>query len=449
MEANNSKVCRENRADVLKQMEEFTAKIKAEGRIMSEEERTQFDELDKSQEGLLAQAESFERLERVDQLTSQTLPEIRASLLDSSYKASNRWERQIEERNDAIAGWLYHGSKKDKPQYWRAAERLGINVESPDMRFDWLPQTLYPQRAVNVIGTPNLGGNTVAVDTSLMSQIDISLKQFGGILNVANVVRTPTGANLPWPTTDDTVNPGQIDAEAAPIGDQAVAFGQNVMSSYRIDSKGFVKVSWELENDSAVDLASLLGELLGIRVARAANTYWATGTGGGTQPKGVLTGLFVGCTTAGPTAITYADIQTWYHSLDPAYRNMPGTCFMFHDSVYQILGNLVDTAGRPLLMSSLSGVSDSIPERLKGKPIVLNNSFPAFAANTAVGAYGDFKKFYIRLVTGDSPESGMHMVRLVERFADAGQTAYLAWFRTDSLLSDAGTHPLTALKVHV
>jgi len=451
----NALQCREKRGEVIANMTALKDKVKGESRNFTKDEMTQFDEWDKQQEALLANAESFERMQRCDDLVKpQTVDnyERRSAFLNDGVKASNRWERQVEERNNAVLGWFLHGSSKTKPEYWRAAERLGMNLGSPEIRFDWHKDTLDPkreQRTINVSGTGNLGGDFVATENMLMKEVDLALKAYGGILNVASIFRTPTGGAMPWPTVDDTSNVGTIDTEAASIGDQNITVGQKSLGAFRVGSEGFVKASWELEINAAVQIQQLVGQILGERVGRGANAKWASGAGS-TEPTGILTGLTVGQTSAANNAVSYLDVLGWFHSIDPAYRNRPGCAFMFHDSFYEQLGALLDTNGRPLLQSSLEGVAQGLPETIKRKPYYVNNSFPSFAANTVVGCFGDLSKFYIRLVTGGtSNEGGYHVVRLVERFADQGATGYYSWMLTDSLLSDAGQHPVKSFKVHV
>ena len=60
------------------------------------------------------------------------------------------------------------------------------------------------------------GGYTVAEDFS--GALERSLLAFGGMRQVATVRRTSTGADMPWPTMNDTANKGVILAENTTIG---------------------------------------------------------------------------------------------------------------------------------------------------------------------------------------------------------------------------------------
>jgi HK97 family phage major capsid protein len=55
-------------------------------------------------------------------------------------------------------------------------------------------------------------------------------------------------------------------------------------------------------------------------------------------------------------------------------------------------------------------------------------------------AFGSLDKYLIRRV------KEMSVLRLVERFADYGQVAFLGFARYDGNLLDAGTHPVKYLQ---
>ncbi len=445
----NSKALREKREELIGEMRLLSERLTTEKRqSFTPEEREQFDNLDRQQEDMLAQAESLERVERVEGLSrSQSQAAVRAeSLAGVSERAGRSY---TEERNKAYAGWFYHGSKRQKPEYWRAAERQDIDVTSPTMRFDWLPWNR-EQRSGQVSSPGSAGGYLVAVDTSLMSEVDVALKRYGNIFEVATVVDTPTGAPLPWPTIDDTSNLAEITAENGTVGQTDMSFAQKQLSAYKYDS-GFIKVSWELMNDSIIDLASFVGRMSGIRLGRKLNKDFVSGTAGVNNPTPLtLSATDSGVSPASATVLTYSELLGWFHSIDPAYRDEPGCAWMFADSFLQMLRGIVDVNGRPLLNSSLEGISGGIPamrQTLFEKPYYVNQAVASPASSAKAGFFGDLSKIIIRRVSGGE-EGGYNLVRLNEKFADTGQIAFLTWGRFDSLLSDAGTHPVRYITMH-
>jgi HK97 family phage major capsid protein len=56
--------------------------------------------------------------------------------------------------------------------------------------------------------------------------------------------------------------------------------------------------------------------------------------------------------------------------------------------------------------------------------------------------FGDFSKFKVREV------STVRLVNLRERYAEYDQQGIIMWFRFDSMINDAGTHPLIYAAQH-
>lgn len=448
----NAKVVREKRAEILHAMEALAQQVKTEKRNMNDEEKSRFDSYDREQEGLLAQAESFERIERIEGMTrADTTNKLREEVLNGYTRKSNH---EIEERNRAYAGWLFHGSAKQKQENWRAAERLGINIQSPEIKFDWLPwqspaEARFEQRGTNpqLEGSNAAGGYTVAVDTSLMSRIDIALKAYGNIFDWATVVDTPTGAALPYPLVNDTSNTGEWTPEGSGFNVQDIAFTQNTLYAYKVDS-GFVKVSWELMTDSVLDMAAFLGKAVGVRIGRRLNTYIIASGNGVNQPNNIISqATDSGVSVASATTVTYSELLGHYHSVDPAYRDEPGCAWCFSDSFLQMLRGVTDDNGRSLLMSSLEGIAVGYPRTLMGKPYYINQAVPAVTNSAKCSLFGDLSKVIIRRVAGGA-DGGLHLVRLNELYAANGLVAFLGWGRFDAILSDAGTHPVKFLTMH-
>ena len=68
---------------------------------------------------------------------------------------------------------------------------------------------------------------------------------------VATILRTGSGADLPIPTLDDTSNKGVLLGENTVVAEGTVTFGQLVLNSYKFSSK-YILVSVELLQDSAI-----------------------------------------------------------------------------------------------------------------------------------------------------------------------------------------------------
>lgn len=280
------------------------------------------------------------------------------------------------------------------------------------------------------------GGYTVP--EGFWAKVTETMKAFGGVREVAEVVPTSTGANLPWPTNDDTSNTGEILEEGTAVSEQDVAFGQKTLAAFTASSK-MIRVSNLLLADTGVDIEGFLGRRVGMRIGRIQNTRLTTGTGA-SQPQGVITGATTGKTTAGATAITYNEIIDLIHSVDAAYRATGNCRFMFHDLILAYVRKIRDDSGgsglgRPIWEPS---VQAGVPDLLLGYPYTVNNDMASTVATTnKTMAFGDFRLGYaVRTV------SGGQLARLTERYAEYLQTAFFGYERFDGLVQDASAYKL-------
>ena len=285
--------------------------------------------------------------------------------------------------------------------------------------------------------TTTAGGYTVAPDISMYSQIDIALKQYAWFEDAGcTMITTGTGADMPIPTNDDTTNKGELITELAQNSQQPFTFNQVTLKAYMFSSK-ISLVSFQLLQDSAINIDTFVGNMLGVRIGRILADYMTTGTGS-SQPEGIQYVATSGKTAASPTAVTFLELLDLKHSVDPAYRK--GARWMFHDTTLRNLKKIVDSYGRPLWKPGFGGYGqNAAPDTIDDDPYTINQSMPLTTAGLKPILYGAFSKFHIRKV------QGYQMLRLTERYADYLAVGFLGFARYDSRLVDAGTHPVKAL----
>lgn len=263
-------------------------------------------------------------------------------------------------------------------------------------------------------------------------------KAFGGVAENCETISTESGNPLPWPLNDDTSNVGGIVAEGGVVttGGADLVFSTRALGAYKYGSGGAsnlpLKVSWELAQDSAFDLAGFVARKLGERIARAQAADWVVGTGVG-EPQGLLStqGGIAGATAiAANTTITYDELITIIHDLDPAYRE--GAVWVFNDAILEMLRKLKDADNRPILWNSSGNLGDAPGGlTLLGYPVIIDQACPAPAASNKFGFFGNLREAYvIRRVKATT------MVTLNELYAVNGQIGYLAWERADGMVQD-------------
>ncbi|HLD93921.1 MAG TPA: phage major capsid protein [Anaerolineales bacterium] len=283
------------------------------------------------------------------------------------------------------------------------------------------------------VGTGSAGG--FFVPEGFVPAVERSMLAFGGMRQASRILATAEGNDLPWPTANDTGNVGELLAEETTIGSHVgVTVGQIIFKAYKYSSK-LVQVSRELLEDAAVDVAGMLGSMLGERIARITNTHFTTGDNTG-KPQGVVPASSSTVTSASATAITADELLDLQHSVDPAYREGPQVRWMFKDSTLAAIRKLKTT---DLQYIWQPGANLGEPSLLFGKPYIINQDMDAIASTKKPVLFGDFSKYIIRDV------ASFRLRRLEELYAGTDQVGFVAFSRHDGRVLDAGTDPIRHL----
>ena len=277
--------------------------------------------------------------------------------------------------------------------------------------------------------TSAAGYGAEIIPTGFYDSVSTTLKAYSRVRDIAKVIQTNTGEALRLPKNDDTSNTGAIiSPEVTDHTVQDLTFTEVQLGSFTYSSK-VVKVSNELLNDNAIDLASFLGTQLGERIGRAQGAHFINGTGSG-QPQGVVTGA-TSFSAASSSAIAINDLVGMVQAIDPAYLVDQGACYwLMNQQILGALRKLQDTLGRPLI-SSINDSSDSIS--LLGYPIKIAPEMDSTIASTKKSIlFGNFNYYYIRDV------AGLSVLRANERYFEQYATGFLAVYRSDAKVLQSG-----------
>jgi len=277
-------------------------------------------------------------------------------------------------------------------------------------------------------GTNTEGGYLTPNDFS--ANLLQSLKDFGGMRSVAQIIRTSTGNTMDYPTTDATSEKGEILGENATAADEDAAFGTKSLAVQKFSSKA-IAVPFELLRDSSIDLAAHINERLTQRLGRITNSMFTVGNGTN-QPMGLMAAAGAGkiASTGGASSVAFDDLVDLIHSVDPAYRSAGQCGFMFHDTTLRELKKLKDGQGRPLW---LAGLSAKEPDTINNYQYTINQDVAQMAANSKSIAFGDFSRYTIRDV------SDIMLYRMEDSYyTRKGQVGFLAFMRSGGNLMDVG-----------
>jgi len=286
-------------------------------------------------------------------------------------------------------------------------------------------------------GTNSAGGFTVP--TELATFIEKSMIASGPMYGdqYFTTINTTAGNTFNIPTVDDTTVTAEAHTEGTQPTDDGgkdATFAQKTLNAYAFNSE-WVRWSAELNMDSVLNMESLLGELLGERLGRIANSKLTTGSGS-SDVEGIVTNSAAGVTAAATGAITADEIIDLIHSVDPAYRASPNSAIMMNDSTLAAVRKLKDGNGNYLWQ--MGNYQAGVPQTLLGYNVVVNQDMDSLAAAKKVMLFGDMSKFYVRKVGAPS----LYVAR--ERFApDFGILGYI---RFDGVLTNTAAikHLITA-----
>ena len=176
----------------------------------------------------------------------------------------------------------------------------------------------------------------------------------------------------------------------------------------------YTRVSRELVEDSAVDIESMIGRILGRSISRLSELAYAQGRGSNNEPDGwnrqsVVdstaysgTGNARRITTAGSNVVAYADLVKVPYAVDE-YDGMEDPVWLMHKGTIGEIFGIVGTDGHPVFrMVPYSGGFLEAPEgMLLGYPIRLATYCGRAATdNDIIAMFGSMDSYLIRDVDG-------------------------------------------------
>jgi len=405
---------KEKRAELWERMKAMVDATEAENRNMTAEEEANWTAANTDIEAMDQRIARQEQLERTPATRTQNRLETANLAAPVSLRATPEYAKAFE-------------------SYVRCERQVDLDPESRSILRGGYQA--FDARAMGV-NVPTAGG--YLVPEGFERRIEDAMLWYGGMREAATIMPTSTGNDLPMPTSDDTTNTGEILAENTAASEQDITVGARILKAFMYSSK-IIRVSYQFLQDPGVDVESWLSEKLGIRIARITNTHFTVGTGAN-QPSGIAGDATTGVSaaTGQTTSVTWDDLITLEHTIDPSYRRQGR--YMFRDATLREIRKLKDGEGRYLWQPGMpgGGGGGQFPggNTINGFPYTINSDVAAMAASAVSIFFGDLKKYIIRDVRGFA------LMRLEERYAEYLQVGFLGFSRHDGVLLDAGTNPV-------
>ena len=315
---------------------------------------------------------------------------------------------------------------------------------------------LEQQRAANpfLAGTDAAGGHMVPDDNTFMREVQLAQKAYGGVVNVARIITTDTGAPLPIPGLDDTAASGAgVVGEGDAVSDITIGAGNNIVIGNRVmrahmQTSGRISATIQAVQDAGPNLPMLIGILAAMRIERVESNQFINGDGTGSNARGLATAFNSAVYTftydiSGGRYQSGTDLfNSWWAAFieikygpDPAWRKSPKFSLLCSDELDRAFASAVDGDARPIFKEwGLGNTAKGMGLMYGGMNILsdynIDVDLSTALADAAFGWIGDFDQFWIRRV------AGMAMIRDPYTAANQFEVNWVFGRRCDS----AGIH---------
>lgn len=279
------------------------------------------------------------------------------------------------------------------------------------------------------VGTGSEGGYTVPDEFE--RRLIQELEENNVFRRIAHTIKTQSGTRT-IPIAADAGEASWIE-EGSAIQEADMSFSRETLSAFKLGT--MVKVSNELLNDSAFDIAGYIAQRFGVRFGNAEEKAFINGTGVSqnpqvtpSQPTGVLTTLTAsaGNTTDDAETVTFDNVYKLYYSLKSPYRRKAS--FMCHETLVLKLMLLKDGQSNYIWKP---GLEEGKPDTILGHPIYTSAYMPAITGvantdkNKKVLLFGDFSYYWI------ADRQNRTLKRLNELYAVNDQVGFIGTQRVD------------------
>ena len=270
------------------------------------------------------------------------------------------------------------------------------------------------------VGVDQNGGFTVPDEFE--HQLIQALEENNIFRTLAKTIHTNSGTRT-IPIATDSGTASWIE-EGAAIQESDMSFAQETLSAYKLGC--MIKVSNELLNDSAFNIAAHIAQRFGVRFGNAEEDAFINGTGPSANPQ---------TTPSMPTGILNAqtvhfdNIYKLYYSLKSPYRRK--AAFLCNETLLLQLMLIKDKNDNYIWKP---GLEVGKPDTILGRPIYTSGYMPAITGNATqdknkkVLLFGDFSYYWI------ADRQSRTLKRLNELYAVTDQVGFIGTQRVDGKL---------------
>lgn len=278
-------------------------------------------------------------------------------------------------------------------------------------------------------GTPNPG--TPWAGVNLYGRILDHMVETSAVMRAgATVITTSTGEPLRLPRSTG-YSTATITTEASTISESDPTLSAVDLGAYKWAF--LVTLSRELVEDDSIGFLGYLAKQSGVALGLGMGTKFINGSGSG-EPRGVLADAGIGVTGPTGTATSLGAqatagqgtdlLNSLVGSLAAPYAQQRSSAFLLATSSLTTVNNLKTSQGE---LVGNTFVAQS------AQPFYIDPFVPAMAANARSILFGDWSRYYIRVV------NGLRFERSDEFRFDTDQVTFRAIIRADASLIDTSS----------
>jgi HK97 family phage major capsid protein len=282
-----------------------------------------------------------------------------------------------------------------------------IEIYAADLADEWpadVPEPLGRTGRVRVHTRDTLKSTaTQAMGVDVYSRIVQHMVETSSLMAAgATVVTTATGEDLVIPKSTGFVTTNII-GEGASITESDPTLSTVTLKSFKYAN--YFEISQELANDTPTNLLDFLARQAALSLGLGSTGYGddIINGAGTTEPRGLLLDAGTGVTGPAGTGTSLGAQGTANQGTDALwnlvgsvaepYASAPTSGFIMRNASDIIVRKLRDTTGQPVQGLGERG-------RILGYPSYLDPFMPAMANTNESIAFGDFSKYFIRIVNG-------------------------------------------------
>lgn len=376
--AEDLKTLKEQRAELVGQMKELAEKVQKEERAMTEEEDTQFGDLD---EKVKAIDSTIMKLERARDLKLNVVSKEKKEELKVEEQEERAFDRYI---RTVCAGESYQ-------------ERAGEQ---------------------NI----TMGNNGAVIPETIANRIITKVKDISPIFAKATIYNVKGTLKIPkWglanSTHDITVS---YQEEFTDITADAGKFSSIDLSGYLAGA--LVLIGKSVANNAAVDVVGFVVAEMAKKIGEFLERELLIGTDG--KASGALSSENKKITAAAGviTADELVDLQAMVKQVF-----QKNACWIMNPETFTAVRKLKDANNRYLLQDDITG---EFPYRLLGKPVYLSDNMPKIAAGAKTILYGDLSGLSVNM------RENISIQVLLEKYATQHAIGFVSWFEFDSKITE-------------